>query len=216
MEPEQAEALREKLINKVITRGISSPRVIWALRQVPRELFVPEGLVDEAYEDKPLAIGFGQTISQPSIVALMTELAELEGHQRVLEIGTGSGYQAAILALLAGEVITIERYAPLALQAAKRLSALGIWNVFYLVGDGTLGWPEGAPYDRIIVTAAAPKIPPPLWEQLADPGIMVLPLGNRSEQTLMRLEKKNGQTVFRQVVACRFVPLIGQFGWTED
>ncbi|MCS7239467.1 MAG: protein-L-isoaspartate(D-aspartate) O-methyltransferase [Thermoguttaceae bacterium] len=216
MDPKRPEALREKLVNRLAARGIASPRVLWAMRQVPRELFVPAACAYEAYEDKPLAIGFGQTISQPSMVALMTELAEPQPADRVLEIGTGSGYQAALLALLSKEVVTIERFPALAIRAAKRLSDLGIWNVLYLVGDGTLGWPHAAPYQRIIVTAAAPKIPKPLLEQLADGGILVIPVGCRTEQVLIRAEKKNDGLRYEHVIHCRFVPLVGQFGWPEE
>ncbi len=184
--------------------------------QIPREEFVPPSCRSEAYEDRPLSIGWGQTISQPSIVALMTEYLAPEPHHRILEIGTGSGYQTAILALLSGEVVTVERYPTLAFSAAKRLAKLGIQNVHFLWGDGTLGWPEGAPFDRILVTAAAPHLPHPLFAQLAECGYLVIPIGSRSEQTLYRVRKIDNRPAWESVVTCRFVPLIGQFGWSEE
>lgn len=216
MSEENFEYQRERLVDQIASRGFISPRVLWAMRQVPREEFVPASLRAEAYEDRPLSIGCGQTISQPSMVALMTDVLSPEPHHRILEIGTGSGYQTAILALLSGEIVTIERYPALSFSAARRLARLGLWNVKYLCGDGTRGWPEGAPYDRILVTAGAPHVPPPLFEQLAEGGLLVIPIGSRTEQTLFRIRKANGQPVWETIVGCRFVPLIGQFGWPAD
>jgi protein-L-isoaspartate(D-aspartate) O-methyltransferase len=185
------------------------------MRQVPREQFVAAAFQGEAYEDKPLAIGCGQTISQPSIVALMTESLNPEPHQRILEIGTGSGYQTAILSLLAGEVVTIERFPELAFSAARRLARLGRWNIFYLVGDGTLGWPSAAPFDGILVTASSPELPRPLWAQLAEGGVMVIPIGPRDEQVLYAVRKNQGQPIWYTLTPCRFVPLVGTFGWPK-
>jgi len=215
MEPDPWELQREKLVRHIASRGVQSPRVLWAMRQVPRERFVPQALAAEAYEDKPLPIGWGQTVSQPSIVAMMTEALDPQGDHRILEIGTGSGYQTAILALLGGEIVTVERLPTLIFPAARRVSSLGLWNVFYILGDGTLGWPDGAPYDRILVTASAPELPAPLWDQLNEGGIMVIPIGTRDEQVLYRIIKRQGSPVWFSITPCRFVPLVGLHGWTE-
>jgi protein-L-isoaspartate(D-aspartate) O-methyltransferase len=215
MEPNYWELQREKLVRHIATRGVLSTRVLWAMGQVPREQFVPEVLAAEAYEDKPLPIGWGQTISQPSIVAMMTEALDPQDHHRVLEIGTGTGYQTAILALLGGQIVTVERIPSLIFAAAKRVSSLGLWNVFYILGDGTLGWPDGAPYDRILVTASAPEIPPPLWQQLNEDGVMVIPIGSRDEQVLYRITKRQGNPIWFSITPCRFVPLLGLHGWLD-
>lgn len=189
--------------------GIADPRVLHAMRRVPRRRFVPEGYEREAFGDYPLPIGYSQTISQPYIVALMTELLQVEDHHKVLEIGTGSGYQAAILSVLAKAVYTIERIRPLADAARERLQRLGYANVHIRVGDGWDGWPEESPFDRIMLTSAAPVIPPPLVDQLADPGRLVAPIGPRGQfQQLIVLTKEQGKTRQRDVTGVAFVPLL--------
>ena len=199
--------------DQVRKRGIRSPRVLEAMERVPRHLFVPDDLVARSYNDEPLAIGERQTISQPYMVAAMTEMLELEGHERVLEVGAGSGYQAAVLAELSREVITIEARASLAEVARERLAALGYGNVRVEIGDGTFGFPEVAPFDAILVAAAAPQIPPPLIEQLAEGGRMVIPVGASDRQMLVRIRKIGGRVAEEQLFACQFVPLQGQYGW---
>jgi protein-L-isoaspartate(D-aspartate) O-methyltransferase len=189
-------------------RGVRDERVLAAMGRVPREAFVPERIAHEAYFDCALPIDCDQTISQPIIVGMMSEALQLSGSEKVLEIGTGSGYQAAILADLAAAVYSIERHDELARQAAARLSQLGFANVFVRTGDGSLGWPEEAPFDRIIVTAAAEKCPPTLWEQLAEGGILVGPFGSEYEQTLYETHKVDGQPQSRVLTGCRFVPLV--------
>lgn len=166
-----------------------------------------------AYADQPLPIGEGQTISQPYMVGAMTEALALERHERVLEVGTGSGYQSAVLSLLAGEVHTVERVMPLAQAARSRLARLGYSNVQIHTGDGTLGWEQAAPYDAIVVTAAAPQIPPPLVEQLAEGGRLVIPVGPATEQELLLVRKMNGRSTTQTLHYCRFVPLLGRHGW---
>ncbi len=197
-------------------RGVTSPAVLQAMREIPRERFVSPSCREEAYADRALPIECGQTISQPYIVGLMTQALAPEPGHRVLEIGTGTGYQTAILARLCAEVITIERFPALAFQAAERLRDLGIWNAFFLCGDGTLGWPHGVPYDRILVTAAASHVPEPLWEQLAEGGILVIPVGDRERQTLEVVRKVDGRPCWYPMIPCRFVPLVGQHGWNEE
>ena len=194
---------------QLVRRGITSPRVLAALGKVPRERFVPDHLQDEAYADRALAIDCEQTISQPYIVALMTEALELTGTERVLEIGTGSGYQAAILAELAHNVISLERHARLSEQAAVTLAELGYDNVAMFVSDGTQGWPAGAPYERIIVTAAAADVPPALLDELVEGGILVIPLGSSKSQILYAIRKTNGQPKAAKLSGCRFVPFVG-------
>jgi len=196
-------------------RGIKDQRVLEAMRQVPRHLFIPEDMRHLAYCDGPLPIGYGQTISQPYIVALMTELLELTGREKVLEIGTGSGYQAAILSLLAPQVYTIERHPALAQQAEKVLTQLGYDNVMVIVSDGTLGWPEYSPYEAIIITAAAPDIPQPLLDQLADGGRLVAPVGSRWSQSLVKVKRRGGSLMREQLAPVAFVPLVGEHGWRE-
>ena len=194
-------------------RGMTDGRLLGAFRKVPRHLFVPKELQQEAYADHPLPIGFGQTISQPYIVALMISRLYLQGHERVLEIGTGSGYETAILAELALEVFSVERIPELLLVVTERLNGLGYLNVHLTPGNGSLGWPEYAPYDAIIVSAAAPEIPTPLLEQLADQGRLVLPIGPQDTQMLVEVEKRHGTIHQREVASCTFVPLMGQHGW---
>jgi len=207
---------RELMVNDQLeARGIRDARVLAAFRRVPRHLFVPERWRDESYEDHPVTIGEGQTISQPYMVALMTECLELRGDEKVLEIGTGSGYQSAILAELCAEVITIERYGTLSARAKEVLDGLGYMNIKFRVSDGTLGAPEVAPFDRIIVTASAPDVPEPLAEQLADGGIMALPVGGGFSQELI-IARKRGEEIRRDFVCrCVFVPLVGKHGYKE-
>ncbi|HHN45807.1 MAG TPA: protein-L-isoaspartate(D-aspartate) O-methyltransferase, partial [Planctomycetes bacterium] len=197
----------------VRTRGISDPRVLAAMERVPREKFVQPLDRGEAYADHPLAIGMGQTISQPYIVAYMSEALKLQGGERVLEIGTGSGYQAAVLAEIAGEVHTVERIGELSERACSVISKLGYRNVFFYVADGTAGWPENAPYDAIIITAAAPDVPAALYDQLAPGGRIVAPVGPRACQQLVRITAgRNGAPEKEKLIACIFVPLIGEAG----
>ncbi len=213
-ETEDPDRLRELMVSRQLEpRSIRDPEVLRAFREVPRHLFIPDVGLREAYGDHPVPIGKGQTISQPYIVALMTQALRLTGKEKVLEVGTGSGYQAAILALLAGTVYSLERIPQLAVQAGKVLEELGYANVIIEMGDGTLGRPENAPYDGIVVTAASPDVPPPLLEQLAEGGRLVIPVGSRFSQNLAVLEKKGGEIVRRDVCGCVFVPLIGDHGW---
>lgn len=215
---QQFEISRKRMVQEqVISRGITSPRLIAALQKVPRHLFVQEAMALQAYSDGPLPIGEKQTISQPYMVALMTDQLQLTGNEHVLEIGTGSGYQTAILACLARRVYTIERIRSLAMQARKVLDSLHLLNVNIKVGDGTLGWPEEAPYDAILVTAGAPAIPEALVTQLAPGGRLIIPVGDASNQTLLRIRKTmDGELHHETSVGCRFVPLIGEQGWQQD
>ncbi|HMK48422.1 MAG TPA: protein-L-isoaspartate(D-aspartate) O-methyltransferase [Thermodesulfovibrionales bacterium] len=209
--------LRESMVRtQLIPRGISDKRVLEAMGRVPRHLFVPEAIQERAYDDMALSIGEGQTISQPYMVAVMTELLELNGDEKVLEIGTGSGYQAAILAELAKDVYTVERVAELAEAAGKRLHSLRYDNIRITVTDGTLGWPEKSPFDRIIFTAGAPRMPQPLIEQLADGGIILGPVGDRTSQELLKVRKTKGGLKEEYHTPCVFVPLIGDYGWKPD
>ncbi|MDH5202238.1 MAG: protein-L-isoaspartate(D-aspartate) O-methyltransferase [Nitrospirota bacterium] len=206
--------LREFMVNiQLILRGIKDKRVLNAMRKVPRHLFIDESLQYKAYDDMALPIGEGQTISQPYMVAVMTELLELKGNEKVLEIGTGSGYQGAILAELSREVYTIERVDVLAQKAEERFRSLGYTNIHVKAGDGTLGWPEEAPFDRIMITAAAPKIPDVLMEQLSEEGIIIAPVGERFSQQLLKCTKSKGKYSDEYHTPCIFVPLIGEYGW---
>jgi protein-L-isoaspartate(D-aspartate) O-methyltransferase len=206
---------REKLLEH-LRREISDERVLNVMARVPRERFVPSSSRHLAYEDRPLPIGEGQTISQPFIVALMTQALELVGIEKVLELGTGSGYQAAILAELAREVITVERLQRLANSARRTLEKLGYTNVKVYVAGRTLGWPEEAPYDAIMVTAAAPRIPQELLDQLAVGGRLVIPVGSRWEQDLLQVIKQRKGMTVNNLTPCRFVPLIGEEAWSEE
>ncbi|MBD3380544.1 MAG: protein-L-isoaspartate(D-aspartate) O-methyltransferase [Candidatus Omnitrophica bacterium] len=209
------EARNRMVDEQLAARGINDPGVLEAFRKVERHLFVPEGMREEAYSDSPLPIGGGQTISQPYMVALMTQSLGLGGGEKVLEIGTGSGYQAAILAQIAEEVFTVERDSSLQERARRILVATGSENVRFRCSDGTLGWREEAPFDRIIVTAASPGIPEPLKEQLADGGKLLIPVGTRYSQSLMEVERSGGTYRTRDLGGCVFVPLIGEHGWEE-
>ncbi|HLE03731.1 MAG TPA: protein-L-isoaspartate(D-aspartate) O-methyltransferase [Anaerolineales bacterium] len=215
---EEAFYTQERLrmvVEQIQARDIYDERVLEAMRKVPRHRFVPPEHWHLAYADCPLPIGQNQTISQPYIVSLMTELLLLGGNEVILEIGTGSGYQAAILSLLAREVYTIERHQHLATQAAEVLAELGLTNVHVHVGDGSLGWPEHAPYDGVIATAAAPRVPKPLLEQLADGGRLVIPVGGRGGQYLERWLRQGEKFKHEQGVPVAFVPLLGEYGWQE-
>lgn len=196
-------------------RGIRDQRVIRAMGKVPRHRFVDEALVGRAYGDYPLPIGEGQTISQPYMVALMSEALELTGQEKVLEVGTGSGYQTAVLAELCGKVFSIERIKGLADRAIRTLDSLGYYNVLVKVGDGTLGWREEAPFDRIIITAAAPAIPEPLVEQLAAGGRLLAPVGDAASQVLRKGTKTPEGVQWSDLGSCVFVKLIGQQAWPE-
>ena len=200
---------------QMMARGISDRLVLEAFGKVPREKFVPPEFVEQAYEDFPLSIGCAQTISQPYMVALMTqELRAKRGH-KVLEVGTGSGYQTAILTELGCVVFSIERYEVLLKTAQATLEALGYRGIQFRHGDGTLGWPEEAPFDRIMVTAGAPRIPGPLFEQLREEGILIIPVGGDFQQTLLSVTKKSGKRVERSLDSCVFVKLFGKEGWQE-
>lgn len=202
---------------QVIDRGITDPRVLGALRSVPRERFFGSSKHADAFADRASPIGHGQTISQPYIVALMTERLEIQPQHTVLEIGTGSGYQTAILAKLAREVYSVERVKPLLDDAFERLMDLGVRNVHLRFGDGTRGWPENAPFDRILIAAGAPQIPRSLLlGQLRDGGIAVIPVGPEDQQTLVAVRRKGDTLDSTDITGCRFVRLIGEEGWTED
>ncbi len=215
MKDEYREKREWMVKTQIISRGIKDKRVIEAMKKVPRHLFVPKDSENEAYNDYPLPIGYGQTISQPYMVALMTEALELKGDEKVLEIGTGSGYQTAILAELAKEVYTIERIIELLKRAEDLLKKLGYKNIKFKAGDGTLGWQEYKPFSAIIVTAGAPKIPRPLIDQLEDGGRLVIPVGGRYSQELIKVTKKGDELIKENLGGCRFVDLIGIHGWKE-
>jgi len=204
------DADRERMVSEqIVARGVRDPRTLAALRKVPRHLFVPDAAAREAYEDHPLPIGHAQTISQPYIVALMTETLGLKGGETVLEVGTGSGYQAAVLAEIAAHVYSIEIVPTLAEEARERLRRLGYGNVEVRAGDGYAGWPEAAPFDAIIVTAAAPRIPEPLKAQLRDGGRLVLPVGDESQELIV-VTRSGATFAQRRVLPVRFVPMTGK------
>ena len=205
---------RERMVEEQLEGRITDEAVLAAMRGVHRHLFVPEALQVRAYEDHPLPIGYGQTISQPYIVALMTQLLEARPGMSILEIGTGSGYQAAVLAHMGLEVFTVERVRELYFATKELLLSLGLHTIRTRLADGTLGWEENAPFDRIIVTAGGPDIPVPLLEQLADPGIMVIPVGQtRREQRLVRVFRQDGKVTARALGNVAFVDLVGDHGW---
>jgi protein-L-isoaspartate(D-aspartate) O-methyltransferase len=216
MDRDSREEERRRMVEtQIAARGVSDERVLSAMRDVPRHLFVPESYQSAAYNDSPLPIGKGQTISQPYIVAVMTDLLGVLPTNKVLEIGSGSGYQAAILGRLARTVVTVERIPEVAEMARANLARVGITNVRVVSGNGTLGYPEGAPYDGILVTAATPSVPQPLIDQMAEGGRLVAPVGSRDLQELIRLTKKEGQTTREFFGGVVFVPLLGEHGWQE-
>lgn len=215
-ESKQFAADRAKMVRFHLQgRDITDPKVLDVMGRLPREAFIAPAYASQAYADNPLPIGAGQTISQPYIVALMTQCLKLCGSEDVLEIGTGSGYQTAVLASLARHVYTIERFNALAESAQAVLSRLGFDNIDYYIGDGSDGWPPKRTFDRILLTAGIPDIPRPLLDQLADPGILVAPVGPEGAQMLQTLCKKNDQLTTQSVCGCRFVKLIGRYGFTE-
>jgi protein-L-isoaspartate(D-aspartate) O-methyltransferase len=218
MDPCDADRQRERMVQQQIAaRGVRAPRVLQAMRTVPREAFIDDMLRDAAFDDGPLPIGEQQTLSQPYIVALMIEALDLQGDERVLEVGTGSGYASAVLACLARQVFSIERFASLAASAAERLAALGYGQVQVRQGDGTLGWPEHAPFDAILVSASGPHVPPALKTQLTIGGRLVMPVGrDREQQELLRLTRvAESRFGTRRLGGVRFVPLIGEEGWAS-
>jgi len=205
---------RERMVeDQLVARGVTDPRVLAAMRRVPRHLFVDEAFRDRAYGNHPSPIGDGQTISQPFIVGKMTELLRLAGTEKVLEVGTGSGYQAAVLGELAGRVCTIERIPRLVQRAREILDALGYTNIWVRVANGTLGWPDEAPFDRILVAAGGPTVPPPLFAQLAEGGRMVMPVGDATTQKLFVIDKRDGEMVVTEEAGCVFVKLVGKYAW---
>ena len=208
------ESARERMVaTQIAARGVGDEKVLAAMRRVPRHLFVPAEVRGSAYSDYPLPIGHGQTISQPYIVAMMTSLLQIQPDDRLLEIGSGSGYQAAVLGILAREVISIERIPEVAQLAKKNLADAGITNVTVVIGDGTLGFPGGAPYNGVLITAATPSIPSPLVEQLAEGGRIVAPVGSRDLQELVRLTRKGHDLTRESFGGVVFVPLLGEYGW---
>lgn len=210
-------AKKEQLLNQLRSAGITNERVLDAFNKVPREAFVPRPFKDDAYENRALPIGEGQTISQPYVVALMTHAAHVESNHKVLEIGMGSGYQAAILCKLVRRLFTIERFDNLRLKAEEKLHEIGIYNFAAKTGDGTKGWPDQAPFDRIVVTAASPEVPQSLKNQLADGGVMIIPIGEQdSEQRLVRITRQGDSFDTYELGPVKFVPLIGQEGVAEN
>ena len=207
---------RERMVkNQLVTRGIKDERVLRVMGKIPRHLFIEDALYGEAYNDHPVPIGEKQTISQPYIVALMTEALKLKGDEKTLEIGTGSGYQTAILAELSSRVYTIERIKSLLGKARKLLAQLGYDNILFKAFDGTLGWKEYAPFDAIMVTAGAPHIAKPLIDQLADNGRMIIPVGDRYSQELIKVIRRGKDLEQKSLGGCRFVNLIGVHGWSD-
>jgi protein-L-isoaspartate(D-aspartate) O-methyltransferase len=212
--PSQVDRMIQK---QLVERGITDRRVLDAIRAVPREQFFPAGKADDAYADGAAPIGHGQTISQPYIVALMTQKLEVRPEHRVLEVGTGSGYQTAILCRLSGEVYSIERVKPLLDEAFERVLSLGYRNIHFRHGDGTRGWPEQAPFDRVLIAAGAPELPEALLlGQLRDGGVAVLPVGPAEKQVLVEVRREGDHLQVVEVCACRFVKLIGEGGWGEE
>lgn len=213
---EYEDLIKQMAQSQLIERGITNKRVLRAFLSVPRHKFVAPELTRRAYEDSPLPIGSGQTISQPYMAALMTELLKVTKKMKVLELGTGSGYQSAILSVLAAEVYSVERIEVLAKNAADTLGSLGIKNVHIRIADGSMGLSEAQPYDAIMVTAGAPQVPQALLDQLAEGGRMVIPVGGRFSQVLVCLEKKDGKILETKSCGCIFVPLLGKQGWSAD
>lgn len=208
---------RKRMVaEQLIPAGVTDPRVLTAMAKIPRHLFLPDGMTAQAYSDHPMHIGEGQTISQPVIVGQMTQALELKGHEKVLDIGTGSGYQLAVLCELAREVYSIERIAKLSHRARRVLYDVGYVNFKLRIGDGTLGWPEAAPFDCILAAAGSPDIPRAYLEQLADGGRLVMPVGGEEAQELIVVIRRGNSFEKRVISACRFVKLIGQQGWSES
>ena len=207
------EARRDMVARQIRDRGVGSPRVLAAMETVPRHLFVPPALVPQAYSDEALPAGQGQTISQPYVVAASAQALSLDGHERVLEVGAGTGYLAAVLSLLAREVFAVEAVPVLAEAARERLARFGYANVRVEVGDGSQGLAAAAPFEAILVSAAAPAVPQPLVDQLAEGGRLVIPVGIADHQELLRIVKSGGRTSEQKLFACRFVPLVGRYGW---
>lgn len=206
----------QMVLKQISNRGIREKLVLDAMNEVERHLFVPEDERQNAYNDRPLPIGLAQTISQPYIVALMTELLCLKGSEKVLEIGTGSGYQAAVLGEIVSEVHSVERHAELGERAKSLIASLGYTNIHIHIGDGSKGWPVEAPYDAVLVTAAAPLVPEPLKDQLVENGRLVIPVGHPRAQSLEVWQKQSGGFVQKQITSVAFVPLYGEFGWEKD
>jgi len=206
---------RQRMMDTLIERGIQDPATLRAMMEVPRHQFVEDAMQARSYGDFPLPIGSNQTISQPFVVAKMTQALQLQGYERVLEIGTGSGYQAAVLSRLCKRVYTVERIHSLLGRARKVFDQLHYYNIISCIDDGTVGWPDQAPFDAVLVTAGGPKIPEPLIEQLADPGRMVMPVGTQEEQELQLLEKRNRRIRIQSIGHVRFVNLIGEHGWRK-
>lgn len=207
---------RKMVAEQVAERGIKDLRIMEAMNRIPRHMFVHETFQHKAYGDFPLPIGDNQTISQPYIVAAMTEVLQLKNTDRVLEIGTGSGYQTALLAELAGQVFTIERIRSLGLKAQRLLEQLNYMNIVFKVFDGTYGWPDQAPFDVILITASTKEIPKMLVDQLGEKGRLVAPVGDLDKQSLTVLTKENGRITSQEIGYCKFVPLVGRYGWPED
>jgi protein-L-isoaspartate(D-aspartate) O-methyltransferase len=215
--PDHMEVARRRMVeDQIKARGIKDESLLGAMAKVPRHLFVEKGLDSQAYSDRALPIGEGQTISQPYMVAIMTESLALTGTEKVLEIGTGSGYQTAVLAELAAKVFTVERLNKLTVKAKELLDGLGYQNVIFRVGDGTMGWKQFAPYDRILVTAGAPRVPGPLEDQLAEGGVLVVPVGDSVSQKLAIARKTRGKIRVSSCCPCTFVPLVGKEGWNNS
>jgi len=207
------ETLRRRMVDEIAGQGIHDPRVLEAFRSIPLHLFVPETALDVAYENHPVAIGQGQTISQPYMVACMTQALDLKGGEKVLEIGSGSGYQTAVLKALNADVYTMERLPELSDRARENVERAGFTGVHDRVGDGTRGWPEEAPFDRVIVTAGAPTMPVSLVEQLREGGSMVIPVGGEDEQELLLVRRDQGKVTRDRICSCIFVKLLGDEGW---
>lgn len=208
---------RRRLIEEIRSKGIEDLELLQIFDQVPRHLFLPEGIWHRAYEDAPLPIGYQQTASQPSLQALYLSILRPQPHERVLEIGTGSGFLTALLSRMADRVYSVERVRELSTRARKALDGLGILNVALLVGDGTIGWRKYAPYEAIVVSAAAPSVPGAYLDQMADPGRMLIPVGTREAQDLLLVRKEEGEVTEEAVQAgCTFVPLLGRFAWKDE
>jgi protein-L-isoaspartate(D-aspartate) O-methyltransferase len=216
MSTERFNTQRRALIGRMQEKGIRNLEVLRAFDQIPRHAFVPDAVSHRAYEDAPVPIGFGQTASQPSLQAMYMQLLEIGPRDRVLEIGTGSGHQTAVLAQLADRVYSVERISELAARAREKLDAMRISNIAILVGDGTIGWSRYAPYDAILVAAAAPDIPQPLVDQLAEGGRMLVPVGSLQAQRLVLVRKQGGEVTSEEILDCTFVPLLGRFGWADE